>query len=236
MKQLRLLILVFSILFLFFFAAPALFSGDFGPYDLMKNGDVIDLFTPLVLIPLYWLIYWVGSSEGPTKIEGVVFLILAALWIEGQGMHLAANSIGHLLPESAGEDVNQLTHFYDEQLSHYMWHLGVVGLSALLIWRQWRYPFKNERSTLWLEGIAGILYGLTFFLIIVEGQTVLIGLPFAVIVAGAGIIWGRKHLRQQPVLSFFWIAYILAAVATIAWWIYWGDLLEFSDPAVGMIS
>ncbi|HET6444621.1 MAG TPA: hypothetical protein VFI27_08575 [candidate division Zixibacteria bacterium] len=236
MKQLKRLILIFAIAFAFFFISPAMFSGQFGPYDLMKNGDILDLVTPLVLIPLYWLLLWIGRDQGPSKTEGVVFMVLAALWVLGQGMHLAANSIEHLMSDMVGTDAQVLTYYYDEHLSHYMWHIGVMGLSALLIWRQWRNPFEGERSTLWIEGVSGLIYGLTFFLIIVEGQTANVGLPFAIIVAIAGLIWGRGKLRQQPILAFFWIGYLLATLFTIGWWIYWGDLIEFSDPIVGIIS
>jgi hypothetical protein len=236
MKQLKRVILIFAIAFVIFFAAPGLLSGQFGLYELMKNGDIVDLLTPLVLIPLYWLLFWIGRDEGPGKVAGVVFMVLAALWVEGQGIHLAANSIGHLLSDAAGVDVNELTHFYDEQLSHYMWHIGVMGLSALLIWRQWRYPFTDERSSLWLEGVSGFLYGFTFFLIIVEGQTALVGIPFAVVVTIAGLIWGRGHFRQQPLLAFFWISYLIATLFVIGWAIRWGGLPEFSDPRVGLIS
>jgi len=228
MKQIKRLILIFAIAFVFFFAAPAMFSGQFGPYDLIKNGDIIDLLTPLVLIPLYWLLFWIGREEGPGKTESVIFMVLAALWVEGQGMHL--------LSDMVGTDAETLTHFYDEQLSHYMWHLGVIGLSGLLLWRQWRHPFVGERSSLWLEGVSGFLYGFTFFLIIVEGQTALFGFPFAIIVTLAGLIWGRGQLRQQPLLAFFWIGYLIATLLTLGWWLYWGALLEFSDPTVGLIS
>jgi hypothetical protein len=234
MKQLKRLILIFAIAFVFFFLAPALLSSQFGPYDLIKNGDVVDLLTPLVLIPLYWLLFWVGREEGPGKAEGVVFLVLAALWIEGQGLHLAANSIGHMLSDMVGTDAETLTYFYDERLSHYMWHFGVIGLSALILWRQWRFPFEGQRSSLWLEGISGFLYGFTFFLIIVEGQTVLIGLPFAIIVTIAGLIWGRGQFRQQPLLAFFWIGYLIATVMSVVWWIYWGEFIEIFET--GLIS
>ena len=229
MKQLKRLSVEFHHPPVFFFLAPALLSSQFGPYGLIKNGDVVDLLTPLVLIPLYWLLFWVGREEGPGKAEGVVFLVLAALWIEGQGLHLAANSIGHMLSEMVGTDAEKLTYFYDERLSHYMWHFGVIGLSALILWRQWRFPFEGQRSSLWLEGISGFLYGFTFFLIIVEGQTVLIGLPFAIIVTIAGLIWGRGQFRQQPLLAFFWIGYLIATVMSVAWWIYWGEFIEIFE-------
>jgi hypothetical protein len=229
MKQLKRLILVFAIAFTIFFLAPALLSGQFNLYDLIKWGDVLDLLTPLVLIPLYWLLSWVGRDEGPSKGEGVLFLILAALWIEGQGMHLAANSIGHMGEFFSGTDAEKLTYFYDERLSHYMWHIGAMGLSLLLLWRQWKHPFEGERSSLWLEGISGFLYGFTFFLIIVEGQTTLVGLPFAIIISIAGLIWGRGKFRQQPLLAFFWIGYLIASVCAIAWWIYWGEMIEIFE-------
>ena len=236
MKQLRRLILVFAVAFAFFFISPALFSGQFSPYELLKAGDIVDLLTPLILIPLYWLLFRIDGDKGPARGESVVFMILAALWASGHGMHLAANAIGHLLRGLAGTDVETLTYFIDEELSHYLWHTGVIGLSALIIWRQWRFPFKDERSTLWLEAVSGVLYGFSFFLIIVEGQTYLFALPFAIIVAVAGLIWGRGQFRQQPLLAFFWGGYLLASILTIAWWIYWGDVVEFSDPAVGLIS
>ncbi len=226
MKQLKRLILIFAIAFVFFFLAPAMLSSQFGPYDLIKNGDVVDLLTPMVMIPLYWLLFWVGREEGPGKVESVVFLVLAAIWIEGQGLHLAANSIGHMLSDFVGTDAETLTYFYDERLSHYMWHFAVMGLSVLLLWRQWRFPFEGERSSLWLEGVAGFLYGFTFFLIIMEGQTAYFGLPFAIIVTIAGLIWGRGQFRQQPLLAFFWIGYLIASVVSIGWWIYWGEPLE----------
>ena len=57
MKRLSFLILVFAILFAVFFIGPSLLSQRFSPYPLMKIGDVFEILTPLVLIPLYWLLY-----------------------------------------------------------------------------------------------------------------------------------------------------------------------------------
>ena len=37
-------------------------------------------------------------------------------------------------------------YFYDEILSHYIWHLRLIRLSALLIYRQWQNPFIKQRS------------------------------------------------------------------------------------------
>jgi hypothetical protein len=156
-------------------------------------------------------------------------MVLAALWVEGQGMHLAANSIGHLLEEMTGSNASILTSFYDEVLSHYLWHLGVVGLSALLLTRQWQNPFTGERSPLGLPLLAGIIHGLTFFVVVVEGGTALFGIPFAIVVILAGLVWGRDKLREQPLLLFLLVSYIVAMLFFAGWGIYWGGLPEFSE-------
>jgi hypothetical protein len=56
-NRLSRLTLVFSITFAVLIISPAFLNRQFGPYPLMKTGDVIDLFTPLILIPLYWLLF-----------------------------------------------------------------------------------------------------------------------------------------------------------------------------------
>jgi len=226
--------LVFSVVFAVFFISPALLSSQFALYSLMKIGDVVDLFTPLILIPFYWLLYQVGRDELPRLNESLFFLVLAALWVEGQGLHLSANSIGHLLNELKGSDAYALTNFYDEVLSHYMWHTGVVGLTLLIIFRQWQHPFLSEHAAPRLEILAGLIYGFTYFGIILEGNTVPLGVPFAILVTLFGLIWGWKRLKQQPLLMFFTVAHLMATVLFAGWAIYWGGLPEFSE--VGLIG
>ena len=106
-------------------------SSQFAPYPLIKNGDVLDLFTPLVLIPLYWLLFQIHRDRQPSQKEMLVFLLMVVLWVEGQGMHLVGNSIGHLTQGDSGSEIEMLTYFYDEILSHYVWHLGLVGVGTL---------------------------------------------------------------------------------------------------------
>lgn len=200
----------------------------------MKNGDVLDLLTPLVLIPLYWLLFQIHPRRSPSQKEMLVFLILAALWVQGQGMHLVANSIGHLTPPDSSSEIEQLTYFYDEILSHYIWHFGLVGLSALLIYRQWQNPFFKQRSGLKFEITAGIIHGFNYFIDVVESATTILGVPFAVGVVLFTLIWGRQHLRQQPILAFFFVSYSIACLFFLGWGLYWGGLPEFSK--VGIID
>jgi hypothetical protein len=234
MQRLARLTLIFAILFAVFIITPALLGDRFVPYPPIKNGDVLDLFTPLVLIPIYWLLFQIHPHYPPSQKEIMIFLICAVLWIQGQGMHLAANSIGHLVIADSNNGIKQLTLFYDEILSHYIWHLGLVGLSALLIYRQWQHPFTKQFSSLEFEITAGIVHGLNYFIDIVESATTVLGVPFAVGVVLFCLFWGRKRLRQQPILTFFFVSYGIACLFFLGWGLYWGGLPEFSK--VGIID
>ena len=229
MSQISRRLLVFSIVFTVLIAGPAFLGSAFGPYPLMKWGDVLDILTPLILLPLYWGLLRSSSDALPSPREMGAFVLLAALWVEGQGMHLAANSIGHVVQ---GGDGSQLTHFYDEVLSHYLWHLGVIGLVSLIFHRHWRTRLSGEFS--WRTIIpAGIIHGFTLFLIFIEAVTIPLGLPFLTILMLIILIWGRARLGEQPVTTFFFITSLVALLFLTGWGLYWGGFPEFS--AVGLI-
>lgn len=234
LKRLNYLLLVFTVSFAFLIIVPTFLNNEFIFYPLIKNGDVLDLFTPLILIPLYWLLFKIRPKSQPTPRETLVFLIFAAMWVQGQGMHLAANSIGHLTKDLADtNNIKTLTHFYDEVLSHYWWLCGGLGLSTLLIYRQWQHPFTDRSSGLRWEIGAGIVHGFNYFIDVVESATTLVGVPFAVIIVVFVMLWGRKKLRQQPVLTFFFTVYFVACLFFLGWGLYHGGLPEFS--AMGII-
>jgi hypothetical protein len=233
MKRLPLLIIVFAIAFAIFLVGPPFLSKiTFAPYPLMKVADVFDILTPLVLLPLYWLLLRMGQPKLNTS-EMVIFFILAAFWVQGQGMHLSANSIDHLLKGMETTDIYRLTHFYDETLSHYLRDIGIVGLSAFLMIRSSQSPFANGQRVLWSTIVAGIIYGFTFFLVVIESGTAPLGVTFAVLTAVLGLIWGRKNMSLKPGATFFIISYIVAALFFIAWGIYWQGLPQFSE--VGLL-
>lgn len=232
MKRLSIISLIFSVAFLLFLIAPPLLNQQFGIYPLMKVADVFDIFTPLILIPLYWLLFRLVADKAPGLKANLIFLLLVAFWVEGQGMHLSANSIGHLLKGMEGSDIYNLTYSYDEVLSHYLWHFGIVGLSAFLIFRQWQNPFIEEQATLRPLILAGVIHGFTFFLIVVEAGTAPLGVTFAVLVVLFGLIWGRKKMSQQPLTTFFFISYTVATLFFIGWGIYWRGLPQFSEVAL----
>jgi len=240
MKRLSLLLLVFAILSVVFYLLLIFFRIPFTLYPLMSYQDALDILTPLVLIPLYWILFRSATRERSNLVEEIIFMVLAAIWVAGQGMHLSANSINNLAEVLAkkqviditGTSIYQLAYFFDEHLSHYMWHIGILGLAALLIYREWQHPSGNE-TTWWATILGGLIYGFTYFCIFLEGQTVLLGFPFALIITLLTLIWGRKKLAHHPILAFFFIACLVASLLFCCWGLYYGGFPQFSD--VGLL-
>ncbi len=245
MKRLAVLTFVFAILFAVFFLLPPFLSKQLGGYPLMKTQDVFDLFTPLVLIPVYWLLFQIEKDQVPGRWGMIAFLVIAALWAEGQGMHLSANSIDNVIDgktapqfaeavQSLGAalaptGIADLTYFYDEVLSHYLWHGAVMALAALLLWRQLRHLFAEAAAGLGWPIAGGIIHGITFALITLEGQTAPLAIPFAGVVTLICLIWGGGKLRRGPILLFSLVAFGLAFILFLAWWLSWGCLVEPLD-------
>src|ERR687887_1934166 len=95
------LAVTFAIAFLVLFLAPPLLPYRFDPYPFINWADVVDLVSPLALIPLYWLLLD-DAKVALTGLWIISFLILAAAWVDAHGIHLAANAIGHLLKQQSG--------------------------------------------------------------------------------------------------------------------------------------
>lgn len=239
-ERVSMLTLIFAVLSLVFFLLLVFVRNPFPFYPLMSYQDAIDNLTPLTLIPIYWLLFRHAAKGYSSMGEEIAFVVLAAFWVEGQGMHLAANSINNLIEnlshsqviDVTGTEIFRLTYFYDEVLGHYLRDIGILGLAALLIYREWRQP-AGVGGSRWTTILAGVIYGFTYYCVFLEGQTVALGLPFAVAVVLFTVIRGRRRLAQQPVLRFFFVTCLLAFLLFTGWGLYWGGFPEFSE--VGLI-
>lgn len=235
MKRQSTLLLAFSLAFALLILTPSLMRFPLPFFPLLELGDVTDILTPFVIVPLGWMLFRNSSRSPVGRRMTIVFLLFAVVWVQGQGIHLAANSIGHLLKDSPGTDGYALTHFFDEVLGHYLWHTGIVGMSGLLIWRHWHPSFDAIRTPdIAVAGLGGAIYGATFFIITVEAATVQLGLPFAAIALLTVLAKARGRLARQPVLCFFATAYAITILLLIVWGLIWGGFPEFSE--VGLID
>jgi hypothetical protein len=222
------LILVFAIAFAFFILAPAFLGRPLPAYPLMHWADVLDILTPLILIPLYWLLFTDSGRRARSRGLVITFLVLAALWTEGQGMHLSANSISNLLG-GGSTDVHGLVHFYDEVLSHYMWHIAIVGLSVVLLVGRGEGGAAAVPARWGIVIPSAILYGFTFFAAVDEGTTIPFGLPAAVLIVLGLWLRRRRELRSDNLTAFFFYGYVIALLLLAGWFAYWGGFPEFSE-------
>jgi len=210
---------------------PSFLGTPFFAMPLMEVGDVFDLLAPLVLIPAYWSLFDFDPERRPGFGPTLLFLVLASLWGLGHGMHLAANSLGHLETGMGGSPIGRLTDFYDEHLSHYLWHVAIAGLAIAIVWRQSGNPLPPGGK--WVPVLAaGVLYGFTYFVDVVESQTAPLGVPFAVLLSAYGVLMARKRWATEPLLAFFSIGSLTSCVLFGAWAAYWGGLPEFSKVGI----
>ena len=79
---------------------------------------------------------------------------------------------------------------------------------------------------------AGIIHGLTIFMIVIEGGTVLIGIPFVVFVPLVIFICCRDRLSTQPLISFYFISCLVALLFLAVWCTYWCGCLEPSKVGI----
>ncbi len=223
--------LVYALAFFTFLIVPVAFRSQ-APWPFPPGvywQEAIDLLTPLVLIPLSWLLCSFEDRQIPAnRTERLVFLVLAALWVEGQAMHLAANSIGRPW-ESALSPSGELAHYYDEVLSHYLWHLAIAGISALAIVRSLAHPYSEGRLRLALAVPAALLLGVTWFVVVIEGETGPMAIPFTMIALAFILLQGRANLRSAPVAAILGGGYAVALVLMSLWAAIWRGLPPFTE-------
>jgi hypothetical protein len=106
-------------------------NGLFGSTELWSGtrlADWIDLATPpIVLLPLLSFL-WI-QRPGPRALLAAA--IGSILYIEGHGIHLSANSIGHVVTsDGASERSVGIIHLWDEVVGHSVWYLGIAVVIA----------------------------------------------------------------------------------------------------------
>jgi hypothetical protein len=228
-------LLAYSVALAAFLLIPPYLKTSVGPPRAFTLQEAADLLTPLVVIPLAWLVFDLAGGLGRRGL--VAFLVVAALWVEGQGIHLAANAIGDAFPHDAAEAFyrtvpGDLDLWLDETLSHWMWHAAWVALSILMLAAATRSSVAPPDRTSAIATVSGLIYGATFFLVSVEGVTTLLGIPASILILVWCLIVGRHGLVRQPVLTFF----LVATVVTLVGYVGWGALNGWTLPEFSKVG
>ena len=221
-RRLPLALLAYAVALATFLLLPPVLHATVGPPGGFTLQEAVDLLTPVVLVPLAW---WVLECLGGLRpFELVVFLVIAVVWVEGQAIHLATNAIGDVFVRGAerdafyATDAGDLDHWFDEVLSHWLWHLAWAALSVFMVAIAARHRAWPAGPG-WLSALAGALHGATFFFVTTEGETALLGIPLSI-----GLLaWTARETAagsRNPAIRFF----LTSSVVTLAGYLAWAAL------------
>jgi hypothetical protein len=148
-------------------------------------------------------------------------------------MHLSANAIARHLSDARDTPVYSLTYFFDEVLGHILWDSGIVVLSLGLIVMGLHIGHGiADRPRVLLMGIASLVYGFTYFVNAVEGQTVVFMFPLAIAIPVTILCAARRQgvrLFRNPVLFFFFFNHVFAVCLFLVWGVWHGGFPQFSE-------
>jgi len=205
-------LIVFALGYVLLHHAGTVFSdlGDVGD-TRTRWADWIDLLTPYVVT---------GAAAGALRGGGAsrgnwtLFWFATVLYTQGQGIHLAANSINNAV---AGDE--EPAYLWDEHVGHYLWYVGfylvVVALAVALADRRPRGGIGAH--------VLALLVGFTTFTNSVEGQTPWLGIGASVVLA----CWGL--LTRDGMGRLLLTAYAFAGLLFLVFGIWQGGFPEFSD-------
>ncbi|RUS25981.1 hypothetical protein BC938DRAFT_471393 [Jimgerdemannia flammicorona] len=217
------------------------------------SGDTLfRLFDPLVTLPLNWFVlaqaevmvyggiprFW-GTLTERTVIS-LLFLVGAAIYVQGHGIHLASAMFKHPIEnfnDAHPDLVLQYPVLYDiyldmedlweHKVAHYMYAFGGMWMSwcVCLAYRSQEHPRVSGPTTLslWIGGI--IVYGLLLAGVAIEFPYGLyVGLVYVIVFGavlgttllrrGAFVFWSRG---RAMVLQFYFDACCVALIVIVAW-------------------
>ncbi len=172
--------------------------------------DFVDLLTPYAVAgPALAAVAAVGASRRTWTLA----LLGAAVFTQGHGIHLSANSIRHARGPGAPVDL------WDERIGHWIWFVGLALLTAAV---------AHAVAGAVPAGRAGpslaALVGLTWAANVVEAGTV----PLGVLLACTLLVQSWR-LRATATGRLLVLAFGLALLLVAAWGAWWGGFPQPSE-------
>jgi hypothetical protein len=168
--------------------------------------DWIDLLTPYAVLGAAGAALVAG---GAGRRSWALFAVGAVTFVEGHGIHLAANSVGNV----TSSDVQ---HFWDEYAGHHIWYAGVALVFASLGLALARLPAVGGLAPV----VLAFLTGLTFTTNALEGQTAVMGIA----VAAGFSLWGWR--TRQSLGRLMLVAFGSALVMLVGFGVWQGGFPE----------
>ena len=213
-------LLSYAVALALFLLVPPLLKSTVGPPQGFTLQEAADLFTPVVVLPLAWAV--LELAGGLSRRGTVVFLLLAIVWVEGHGIHLAANAIGDVFERSVRDafyatPVGDLDNWLDAVLSHWLWHVAYVGIAVMILWRGRTAPPSRSRSAWAAAAFAAFVYGVVFFIVTVQGETYQLGIPASVAFLAWSGVEAWRGPRDRAIVTFFLVASFASLLLYAGW-------------------
>jgi len=223
----------FAVLYAFFDLVPSFLTHDVS--HPLTSGDVLNFFMPLAVLPPLWLVLvslWADAPRDRRRMAATLLFLATIFIADGHGMNLAANAVARQLGHE-GTGAWILDYFFDEDMGHLLAHGGLLlATYGLLLVAD---GARAQRAD-WRALAAAPLFGFAYFCDGVEGQTVFLLLPGAVL----GALWAAAAARRagtgvlrQSVRGFLVVAYATALILFAVWGVWHRGFPEFS--ALGWI-
>lgn len=235
--SLSFVLFTYGFVFTFFLVMPTFLSGS--AHELLTWEAVLDFFTSLAFIPVVYLLYHRLKNLAPEKEEPGKFIkngartllfIAIILFIDGHGIHLAANSIAIFVQDIPGSEIYRAVYLFDEVISHFLWDGGVFLISlALMVLAVKTKQSPLNRPQFFLLLLGAVLYGFTFTVNGIEGQTIVFTFPAAVLGCMLSLVLNLREKGKNQVLLFFLLGYFLSLILFSYWGIMHGGFPEFSE-------
>lgn len=182
-------------------------NGLMGTTELANGtrlADWIDMATPFVVLgPLLWLL----TIVRPNPLIWFAAMVGSILYVQGHGIHLAANSISNTTTSQTAPSTTTVVHLWDEVAGHYIWFAGLAIVLACC----WLGSTTAALTIpAWPSAIVGAVTGITWATNGLEGGTAIFSLGCA---AAAVTVAGR---RPTATLAVPFAAAGMVAVAVLA--------------------
>lgn len=161
-----------------------------GGVGVTRWADWADLLTPYAVLLPAGVAMWRNASAPEWW---VVYAVGAVTYVEGHGIHLAANSIANVAPGDAA-------HLWDEVVGHYIWYAGVALVAACLVQVLAEHAPRRSAPTYALAALVGVTHATNSL----EGGTPILGLVVALAFVAAA--------ARSRALRLVLLAYALALV------------------------
>lgn len=176
--------------------------------------DYVDLVTPFAVAGAA-LLTLLALAPPPRVL--VLAFAAAVLYVDGHGIHLAANSIGNESPTGAAA---ARAHFWDERWGHFEWHTGwFLLLVAICLAERGRSTSISRRQAL----AVLVLLGFSLFTNTVEGGT----WPLELAASAVFVAWA--FAAGRPLLRACAASFLLGATLIGVWAIWQGGVPQFSQ-------